>query len=256
MAFDVMISYNSDDFGLGHGLNIALKSRGHTVWFDREQTVAGTGTETELEGAVRQSQFVCGVVTPRYGRTYYTRLEHALAKKREGILAPVRFIPCLFEGELPSFMTEVNYVDFRRGRWNSGLDGLERTLAAHGADQDRRMGNAKLAGFATLVLGGLAWWNSAGNAARENTVRALLDSLKVHTALATKLRAAGHQVPAKKLDRIDAAIKAFGATPELVASVVSYGVRRDLCGQAGVSTSGKAVVLAERVLVALESGSA
>lgn len=258
MPFDVMISYNRADATLAHPLCVALKSRGYTVWLDQEQTTTGRTTEAELNQAVKASRFVCAVVTPRYGRTYYTALEVIRVKDREGILAPVRLLPCLFEGELPAFIPGLNYADFRNEAWMSGLEELCRSLTNHTADQDKLSGTAKVVGVAAVVF---AAWTLLGNSrtsGREDVVRALLNSVKdrVHVELGRRLRADGRDVPAAKPDRVDAAIRAYGPTPELVAAVVSYPVLRDLCGQAGVSANGKALVLAERVLVALESSSA
>lgn len=242
-----MVSYCAVDNALATRLAAELRARGLSVWLDRERTVAGDPTDRELVAAIRSSRFVCAVVTPRYGRTWYTRFEALRAKAAEGMMAPVRLIPCLFEGELPAFIGERNYADFRSNGWDHGLNHLGRSLRSHVRERQRRSDVAAVVGVSAAVVAGAVALGRLFDGAREAAATRLLEETPSHTRLGQLLRANDEVVPTRKAERIAAAIEVFGVDLDVIAKVASRAGLAALCTKYGLPR-GRAAEMAEALI--------
>lgn len=246
-----MVSYASEDVGYAHQLSVALTSLGKTFWLDKNNSLGGAATEADLQEAVGACQFVCASISPRYSAKWYTRLEAKFALAREGILAPVRLIPCLFEGELPGFLGTRNYVDFRHGDPDRSLAELGRALTSHAAQHSKREATAKWASAAVVAVALVTAITVSGRTAHEAAVRSVLTAFPTHRRLGEMLREDGHRAPVRKDHRVDAAIEAYGATRELVADVLTVATMRCACHDIGVPSAGSRLELAGRIIDAV-----
>jgi hypothetical protein len=213
---DVFVSYSSIDVRIAQGLSIVLSRGGHVPWIDTCEVRAGEPVPESLRKALRSCRFLCAVITPNYGKSWYTRMEAELMKSREGVLAPVRVLPCLFSGELPAFIGERNYVDFRTSP-QLAEQRLLTALASHRKVQDDRGKVAAVGGMAAAVA--LIAWAFSQESDEEIEKRrykqSVLLGLANHHALGRILAMRDIPVPAKKLDRISAVLNAVPITEAL-----------------------------------------
>ena len=115
-AFDIFLSYKSEDSKWVQGLKSSLEQRGIKVWMDKNEIRPGDLFAKALEDGIENSSSVGLVVTPESMRSdwvkeeYYRALSLATAKQ-------LQLIPLLLrDTELPGFLAGRQYVDFRSER--------------------------------------------------------------------------------------------------------------------------------------------
>jgi len=196
---DVFISYSSLDLRIAEGLRMVLVHAGHTVWFDRHEVRAGEQVPNAIRKALRRCRFLCAIITPNYGKTWYTRMEAEFMRWREGILAPERVIPCLISGDVPVFLGERSYIDFRSD-WQRAEKRLLADLASHKKVQDDR---STLFGVgAVIVAAGIAAVALSGDSDEQIAARRGMLECAKHPALGRLLSTRGIPAPSKKVDRV------------------------------------------------------
>lgn len=115
--YDVFISYHSGDGEHVIALVADLKSRGVTVWLDREQIRPGDRFIKILEEALAKVRCVVFVISPGSLRSGWVREEfdRALTLANTQPSGP-RLIPILIDdAEPPGFLANRSWVDFRDG---------------------------------------------------------------------------------------------------------------------------------------------
>lgn len=113
--FDLFLSHNSVDKPWVLRLKNALEERGLTVWLDRDEIRPGDLFVGALEQGLLESRAVALVASPESLRSGWVREEYsrALGLSHDADDA-VQLIPVLLrEVELPGFLANRNWVDFR-----------------------------------------------------------------------------------------------------------------------------------------------
>lgn len=150
-AFDVFVSYNSDDSGPAHDLAERLRDEiGIRAWLDRDTIRPGESWEESIQSAIANSK-CCVVILGAHGLSFYHAREAliALARKRNDAAFPLFLV--ILEGanpkeiEMPSgiqpedaahlsaFISSRQWIDLSRNdlseflRLGSGIQGREIT---------------------------------------------------------------------------------------------------------------------------------
>lgn len=131
----VFISYAHDDAtDVAKWLSDSLQQLGHTVFWDREalQNTAGTDWELRIEEAIRQTESVLALLTPKAIRPVSVcrnEISYALNNKR--VIIPALVIKC----QLPLRLQGLHYIDLEsftsstkdtRDLWINEIDGYLR----------------------------------------------------------------------------------------------------------------------------------
>ena len=244
---DVFISYDSSDHIHAQSLHAALQFYGFSCWIDDGQIHGGHSLLDRIRQGIRDSKFLCAVVTPRYSKSYYARIETELMRRREGILAPVRTIPCLFENNLPGFFGEVAYVDFR-GNFPEAARKLVASLRHHAAEHVKRASIAKwTAGGVAVVAAAIAFVGDSNSDKRQEQFITLLFMIN-HVHLGAILKDGGYPVPSKKEDRVAAIMEHYGVSGPLIGRLLSAKDLQNICRAAGQPTAGTKEQLIEAIL--------
>lgn len=258
---DVFISYDSSDQVNASSLMAGLRYHGFSCWMDTYRIFGGEQIPEAIRTAIKNCNFLCAVVTPRYAKSFYGRTEAEQMRAREGILAPVRFIPCLFECPPPSFLGERAYIDFC-GDFERALHRLVASLRTHQANMNQRSGFATVAGIATgaIALGailGKFWPDDTSNAQEYEEQDDLVDVVVyiVSRARVDVLRDAVRErippsepVPRKKVEMARLLLKYCDLSDELLDELFSADELRSLCRALEKSTAGTKATLIRRIL--------
>ncbi len=125
-GFDVFLSYNSQDEAFVLKLKSALDARGLKVWRDREEIRPGDLFVLALERGLEASRTVALIASANALSSGWLQEEYSRALNLCQLADGARLIPILLPGaELPGFLANRNYVDFRDERaFNDGVDAL------------------------------------------------------------------------------------------------------------------------------------
>jgi tetratricopeptide (TPR) repeat protein len=118
-AYDVFISYRSNDLHLAEDLHDSLTREGFRVWFDRARLDPGCDWHREIETACEGSRIILPIMTPTWQESEWCRFE---------TFGGEQVIPLLFAGDwsqiAPSPLQAYQFVDFRHPQaatWNKLL---------------------------------------------------------------------------------------------------------------------------------------
>jgi hypothetical protein len=126
-AFDVFLCHNSRDKTVVRELADALEQRGLRSWLDERVQIPGRFWQLEVEAALETVRAVAVLVGPDgQGPWQQAELQAALLLGAERGLAviPVLLPGVPFEVQLPLFLRNRTWVDFRSGFDANGLDRL------------------------------------------------------------------------------------------------------------------------------------
>jgi len=142
MEYDVFISHNGKDKSSATKLAEALKAKGLSVWFDIWNLIPGRPWQDEAELAIKISKTAV-VLIGRDGIGPWENREMR-ACLSEFVERKMSVIPVLLESatttpNLPLFLKDFTWVDFRNDKFENALDRLEwgiREPATRFADDD------------------------------------------------------------------------------------------------------------------------
>jgi|GEM_PF-3287484 len=120
----VFISYSRKDSAFIDQLVADLRSAGLTVWYDLSGLDGGTQWETEIQGAIEQSQYFLAVLSPGALESKWVVREFLYAEKRGIKIIPVLFLPC----ELPMRMLDLQLIDLQKDNYSQNFDRLLKAL--------------------------------------------------------------------------------------------------------------------------------
>ncbi|HJR08566.1 MAG TPA: TIR domain-containing protein [Pyrinomonadaceae bacterium] len=113
--FDVFLSHNSIDEPWVNRLKVALQERGVKVWLDKDEIRPGARFVRAIEIGLEESKAVALIVSPEAMASGWVEEEYdralSLAQSKD---RPLQLIPVILrEAEMPGFLGNRNYVDFR-----------------------------------------------------------------------------------------------------------------------------------------------
>lgn len=111
----IFISYAKEQRDIAESIALALRSKRHTVFFDRDDLPAGLGYDDLIRKAINRSQLLIFIISPESiaaGR--YTLTELAFARRRwpspHGRVLPVRIRPTPMEN-IPPYLKAVTILE-------------------------------------------------------------------------------------------------------------------------------------------------
>jgi hypothetical protein len=143
--FDVFLSYHSGDRLWVTRLETALKGKGIRVWIDQEQILPGDRFVDALQHGLESCDSVALVVSLEALGSSWVQDEYQRALTLSNSSGrDLRLIPLLLEDlELPGFLANRQYVDFRDGsRFNQAVDQLVRGITGKAGDEKPTPGNS------------------------------------------------------------------------------------------------------------------
>jgi hypothetical protein len=119
----VFISHRTADLDLARKLSSDLKARGHDVWLDDEEILAGDSIVAQVEDGLAGSGYVVLCLSSD-GPSAWTDREWmpTLARRLSGI--DVKLLPVFLSGgTLPAILADIKCVDLTSD-WDHGVDVL------------------------------------------------------------------------------------------------------------------------------------
>ncbi|MEO0983574.1 MAG: toll/interleukin-1 receptor domain-containing protein [Pseudomonadota bacterium] len=111
----IFVSYASERRDLAEPIALALRSRGYTVFFDRDDLPAGQTYHDQIAAAMDASDLLVFLISPEsVDKGRYTVSEVRLARKKwrtpQGRVLPIMVAPTPME-EIPAFLREVSFLE-------------------------------------------------------------------------------------------------------------------------------------------------
>lgn len=180
--FDVFLSHNSDDKPLVRDLAERLEQRGVRVWLDEKQLIPGRPWQEELERILTTCKSAAVLVGPSGLGSWQareTRLSLAEFVNRGLPVIPVLLPGATSQPELPAFLRQFTWVEFRQGMQGEQLDRLVWGITGRKGDRppnaevhsSPREPDTTLTSRVVITLHGIrtrgAWQKTLGDALRQ-----------------------------------------------------------------------------------------
>jgi Tol biopolymer transport system component len=120
----VFISYSRKDLPFVEQLATDLKNAGFDVWHDVSGLGGGSRWRSEIENALRRSQFVLVVLSPDSTASEWVEREFLFASQLKLKIIPLMYRPC----ELPLSYINLNYIDMQGENYQRKFPDLLRAL--------------------------------------------------------------------------------------------------------------------------------
>ena len=121
----VFISYSRKDLAFVKQIVADLKNAGFEVWYDVSGLGGGSRWRSEIENALRKSQFVLVVLSPDATASEWVEREFLFASNLKRKIIPLLYRPC----ELPLNYINLNYIDVQGENYQRNFPELLRALA-------------------------------------------------------------------------------------------------------------------------------
>lgn len=120
----VFISYSRKDLSFVKQLAADLKNVGLDVWYDVSGISGGSRWRTEIENAIRNSQYVLVVLSPDSIASEWVEREFLFSSNLKRKIIPLMYRPC----ELPLNYVDLNYIDVQGENYQRAFPDLLRAL--------------------------------------------------------------------------------------------------------------------------------
>ena len=107
MAHDIFISYSRKDLEFVQRLADDLKTSGLEVWYDLSGLDAGTRWGSEIQKAIKASQYFLVVISPNSILSEWVENEFLYAKNQKLKIIPLLYKPC----DLPMWSLNLHFID-------------------------------------------------------------------------------------------------------------------------------------------------
>lgn len=126
----VFISYSRKDLAFVEQLAEDLKNAGLDVWYDISGLVGGARWRFEIEGALRNSQFVVVVLSPDSITSEWVEREFLFASNLNLKIVPLMYRSC----DLSLSYVNMNYIDVRGNKYFRNFSELLKGLSVDATD--------------------------------------------------------------------------------------------------------------------------
>ena len=120
----VFISYSRKDIAFVDQLAADLKKAGLDVWYDVSGIAGGDRWRSEIENALRASQFVLVVLSPDAITSEWVEREFLFSSNLKRKIIPLMYRSC----ELPLNYVDLNFIDVQGDNYGRNFNTLLRTL--------------------------------------------------------------------------------------------------------------------------------
>ena len=120
----VFISYSRKDLSFIERLAADLKSAGIDVWYDVTRIAGGARWRSEIENALRHSQYVIVVLSPDSIVSEWVEREFLFSSNLKRNIIPLMYRAC----EVPLNYVDLNYIDVQGENYRRNFDELLKAL--------------------------------------------------------------------------------------------------------------------------------
>jgi formylglycine-generating enzyme required for sulfatase activity len=120
----VFISYSRKDITFIDRLAADLKNAGIDVWYDVTRIAGGARWRSEIENALRNSQYVIVVLSPDSIVSEWVEREFLFSSNLKRKIIPLMYRSC----EVPLNYVDLNYIDVQGDNYSRNLDELLKAL--------------------------------------------------------------------------------------------------------------------------------
>lgn len=120
----IFISYSRKDLTFVKLLAADLKQAGFEVWYDVSRIAGGSSWRSEIESAIRNSQFQIVVLSPDSIASKWVEREFLFASRLNLKIIPLMYRPC----ELPMNYLDTNYIDVEGDNYGRNFHEILRAL--------------------------------------------------------------------------------------------------------------------------------
>lgn len=224
---DVFISHSPSDKRLAEGIRYVLRGAGLSCWLDSSETATGDILPRSVLRAADNCRSFCSLVTPRYTELWFNKLDSELARHGSKSGSPTRLLGCLMEGEVPRFLNQRPFIDFRKDPAKAQVE-LTAALRGQGRLENERgtwaVLNAAPAFLGTVLLSTNR--HAGERRAAEADYHVWLLGLATRSALGRALATRGIPVPEHKDDRISALLESTPVDEILADALTEHEVAR------------------------------
>lgn len=116
----IFISYSRRDLPFVERLASDLKGNGFEVWYDVSRLRGGARWRTEIQNAIKNSQFVVVVLSPDSVESEWVEREFLFSSNLKRKIIPLLYRPC----ELPLNYLNLNYIDVQGENYQRNFGAL------------------------------------------------------------------------------------------------------------------------------------
>ncbi len=116
----VFISYSRKDISFINRLAADLKNAGIDVWYDVTRIAGGARWRSEIENALRNSQYVIVVLSPDSIVSEWVEREFLFSSNLRRKIIPVMYRAC----EVPLNYVDLNYIDVQGENYSRNFNEL------------------------------------------------------------------------------------------------------------------------------------
>jgi formylglycine-generating enzyme required for sulfatase activity len=120
----VFISYSRKDISFINRLAADLKNAGLDVWYDVSRIAGGARWRSEIENALRNSQYVIVVLSPDSIVSEWVEREFLFSSNLRRKIIPIMYRAC----EVPLNYVDLNYIDVQGENYRRNFDDLLKAL--------------------------------------------------------------------------------------------------------------------------------
>ena len=120
----VFISYSRKDISFINRLAADLKNAGLDIWYDVSRIAGGARWRSEIENALRNSQYVIVVLSPDSIVSEWVEREFLFSSNLKRKIIPIMYRAC----EVPLNYVDLNYIDVQGENYAKNFEGLLRAL--------------------------------------------------------------------------------------------------------------------------------
>jgi formylglycine-generating enzyme required for sulfatase activity len=139
----VFISYSRKDISFVDKLVADLQKAGLDVWYDVSHIAGGARWRSEIENALRNSQYVIVVLSPDSIISEWVEREFLFSSNLRRKIIPVMYRPC----EVPLNYVDLNYIDVQGENYGRNFNQLLKALSVEPTTTTQPASRAGSAGF-------------------------------------------------------------------------------------------------------------
>ena len=121
----IFISYSRKDISFVEQLVADLKGAGFDVWYDVSGISGGSRWRSEIENAIRNSQYIIVVLSPDSVASEWVEREFLFSSNLKRKIIPLMYRSC----ELPLNYLDLNYIDVQGENYKRKFADILRALA-------------------------------------------------------------------------------------------------------------------------------
>jgi hypothetical protein len=128
MQNKLFLCYSNQDKDFVDGLVAALKQRGITIWFDRQDLHGGDAWRAAIANAIRQCKAFLLIITPSSSQSPNVIRELSIAEKNRRPIIPILYGLDYIPGSMEYQIAHLHVIDFTHQSFEQALQALKNAI--------------------------------------------------------------------------------------------------------------------------------